>query len=76
MRYFTDGSGHVVRVHTEAAFGDEFSRAKAEAYSKRRQDWIDAPTITTDIQFSGDWMSCTEADAESIIKRRGKILVR
>lgn len=75
MRYFTDSAGHVARVHTDAAFGDEFSYAKAEVYNVKRQDWIYTPTITTDIQFSGDWMSCSEADAESIIKRRGRVLI-
>ncbi|BBY82109.1 hypothetical protein H7I53_14510 [Mycolicibacterium pulveris] len=58
MRYFTDGTGLVARVLTDAPFGPEFSQAQAQTYSAKQDDWKDAPGLTTEIRFSGDWSEC------------------
>ncbi len=72
MQYFTDGAGHVVRVLTDADFGDEFSGAEAEAYNVKRDEWVEAPGMTTEIRFGGDWMPCTAMAARRIIDKRRK----
>jgi hypothetical protein len=72
MRYFTDGAGHVARVLTDAPFGDEFSEADAETYNVTREEWVEAPGMTTEIRFGGDWVPCTVAVARRIIESRGE----
>lgn len=68
MRYFTDGSGLVVRVLTDAPFSPEFSRAAAQAYSATRDGWNDAPGMTTELRFSGDWTEIPEDQAIELIE--------
>lgn len=69
MRYFRSGN-RVVRVHTDAALGDEFLKAKAEVYSPKRDDWVERPQLTSDIVYTGDWDPCTGAEADRAIEIR------
>ncbi|BBY82106.1 hypothetical protein H7I53_14520 [Mycolicibacterium pulveris] len=63
MQYFTDGTGLVARVLTDAPFGREFSRAEVQTYSARRGIWKPAsPGMTTGLQFGGDWSEITAED--------------
>lgn len=66
MKYFTDHAGHVARVHTDAPFGTEFSKAKAQTYNAKRDRWVDAPGLTTELRFSGNWDTCSEQEADEL----------
>ncbi|OBG87531.1 hypothetical protein A5699_02050 [Mycobacterium sp. E802] len=64
MRYFTDGAGHYARVHTDAPFGPAFSSAQVQTYNAKRDRWVDAPGLTTELRFSGNWDPCEPVSAE------------
>jgi hypothetical protein len=70
MRYFTDGSGQVVRVDTDARLGDdEFCQAEVETYNVRRRRWVPAQGLAAEIRFGGGWRACNDDVANSIAAR-------
>ena len=64
MRYFTDGAGHYARMHTDAQFGPEFSSARVQTYNAKRDRWVDAPGLNTELRFSGNWDPCEPVSVE------------
>ena len=66
MRYYTDGH-HVVRVRTDADRGDpEFRNATGETFNAIF-GWRPSTTITNRILYTGDWDTCSEAEASAVI---------
>ncbi|MGB5112167.1 MAG: hypothetical protein WBO08_11380 [Mycobacterium sp.] len=73
MRYFTDGAGHVVRVDTDATLGDpQFGIAEAAVFSAKTDDWKPSVSIMDKLLFSGDWFSCSEAEALELVAAAGR----
>ncbi len=68
MKFFTDGYGHVARVHTDTLFGPDFGTAKAQTYRAGHNDWRDGgPGLTSELRFSGDWEPCSDDDAAALM---------
>lgn len=73
MRHFTDGAGHVVRVDTDTTLGDpEFAISEAAVFSVKTGTWKPSASIMDKLLFSGDWFSCSEAEALELIAAAGR----